>query len=189
MFSKSESIHQRITKWEKLLWFHSENCHSTHSNFSKTTPQLTFSQGFIYLRLWPPGSSNFNALSYHWRGKQINRFYVNTLRFAKTENNIQTETANISGPDLHHVKRNIFSGDVRCIWELEVHTMTLYNETRISLTTEEKHKISGMHCLAQGHLLGTQMCVCAHAHACVHIFYIPIHLRKTDKQIFPFMQM
>jgi len=64
--------------------------------------------------------------------------------------------------------------------------MILFNETRISLTTEEKHKIPGMHCLAQGHLLEIQMCVCvcAHAHArvhaCIHIFYILIHLPKTD---------
>jgi hypothetical protein len=42
------------------------------------------------------------------REKQVNRFYVNNLCFAKTENNIETETANISGPDLHHAKRNIF---------------------------------------------------------------------------------
>lgn len=71
--------------------------------------QQTYSQGFIHLRLWPPGSPNFNALNYYLGGgKQINRQYVNNLRFAKTENSIHTETANISGPDLHHVKRNIF---------------------------------------------------------------------------------
>ena len=78
------------------------------ANFSKTTLQQTFSQGFIHLRLWPPGSPNFNALNYYLMGKQINRFYVNNLCFAKTENNIQAESANISGPDLHPVKRNVF---------------------------------------------------------------------------------
>lgn len=74
------------------------------ANFSKTTLQQTFSQGFIHLRLWPPDSPNFNALNYYLRGKQINRFNVNNLCFKKLKIIFKQKSANISGPDLHPVK-------------------------------------------------------------------------------------
>jgi len=52
--------------------------------------------------------------------------------------------------------------------------MILSNEARISLTTEEKQKIPGIHCLAQGHLLEIEMsvcvCVCIHTHVHMPVF-------------------
>ena len=160
------------------MWFHSGNCHSTHSKLLKRLQ--TFSQGFIHLRLWPTSSPNFNALNYYLRGKQINRFYVNNLRFAKAENNIQTETADISGPDLDHVKRNIFR---RCETYLGAggsHGDTVqWDNDQFNYrgrTQDSWHALPYSGTLIRDTNVCVCVCVCVHMHTHVHmpvfIFFI-----------------